>query len=233
MENSELGHIQHLAEVGKQTSELFHEMNNNFMIIIGLLDLINYKYTNVEMPLKDCLHKIHRYVDKSIELMETTLDKSKKEQYHVTFAEINELIDSIVSSVQHCKDFQKVELTSDAEHALCEVFINLADLENVIINIIKNARDAINSGRSRGRIHIETHIVNEALLIEISDNGPGVPMSVQEKIFEPFYTTKANDKGIGLGLSICKSIILNYGGQLYLDENHNKGAKFVIKLPLQ
>ena len=102
------------------------------------------------------------------------------------------------------------------------------NLKQVFLNLIINARDVLDEG---GKIKINIFEEDENLIIEFSDNGPGIPSEHIAKIFEPFYTTKDSSEGTGLGLSVCYGIIKNHNGSITF-KNLDPGGCFEIKLPL-
>jgi signal transduction histidine kinase len=101
-------------------------------------------------------------------------------------------------------------------------------LQHVFINIIKNALDAMPNG---GKLEITTDIIKSAIVVIFKDTGTGIPLEFMEHIFEPFFTTKGAEQGSGLGLSICKEIIDNYGGKIEVQSCPGEGSKFIISIP--
>ena len=102
-------------------------------------------------------------------------------------------------------------------------------LQQVILNLISNAIDAIGSD---GCIEVSTKLENNRIAIQVKDDGPGIPKDKQRNIFDPFFTTKANGRGTGLGLSISYSIIEKLGGSLSLRSQVGQGAEFTITMPI-
>ncbi|MCX6138841.1 MAG: ATP-binding protein [Ignavibacteriales bacterium] len=103
-------------------------------------------------------------------------------------------------------------------------------LQQVFLNLMINARDAMPSG---GTIGITTAIEGASIVIGFSDTGGGIPKELQEKIFEPFFTTKSAGKGTGLGLPICRKIIQQHQGKMRVQSTEGKGTKFIIMLPIR
>jgi C4-dicarboxylate-specific signal transduction histidine kinase len=111
------------------------------------------------------------------------------------------------------------------------VLANPIQLEQVFINLLTNARDAL-EGSKRKRIKIASDSDDERIAIAFSDSGPGIPAELQQRIFDPFFTTKQVGTGTGLGLSITYSILKEYGGEISVTSQRGGGATFRIELPL-
>jgi C4-dicarboxylate-specific signal transduction histidine kinase len=102
-------------------------------------------------------------------------------------------------------------------------------IEEVILNLITNASEAMKHNTGDKLIRIATYSENEHIFVRVSDSGPGIPAELRTKVLEPFYTTKKS--GTGIGLSLCHRIITDHGGSLAIEESEWSGAEFVIKLP--
>ena len=148
--------------------------------------------------------------------------------------DINHAIESTIT-VSRNEWRHVAALTTDLDTSLPQVVCFPAEVNQVFLNLIVNAAHAIASAKSAelGAIHVSTRLVGDVVEIRVSDSGPGVPIPIREKIFDPFFTTKEVGKGTGQGLSICLGIILNkHGGKLFLDETAERGATFVVRLPI-
>jgi signal transduction histidine kinase len=105
-------------------------------------------------------------------------------------------------------------------------------LQQVFINIIVNAEQAMLEAHGRGKLTIATEWVGDAVRISITDDGPGISPDNMKKLFHPFFTTREVGKGTGLGLSICHGIVTEHGGKIYAQSELGKGATFVVELPI-
>jgi len=111
-------------------------------------------------------------------------------------------------------------------------------LQQVFVNLIKNARQAIATAQRSGMLTISTCAVRNGddatvgIQVRVADNGPGIPADAMRQVFEPFFTTKQPGQGTGLGLSICEQIVRNHGGQIWAENNESGGATFVLELPV-
>ena len=133
----------------------------------------------------------------------------------------------------------RIELTLTFEPGLPEVEVHANQIKQVFVNIINNAAQAITSTRGRkgvggGRIDIVTRCEPDGLSVNVSDNGPGIPQAVAQRVFEPFFSTKSEGEGTGLGLSICLGIVKEHGGNITVDPggpSTGRGATFAVELP--
>jgi two-component system sensor kinase FixL len=116
--------------------------------------------------------------------------------------------------------------------ALDKLYVDDVQIQQIMVNLIKNSLDAIaEGGRGDGQVDIHIHAGEADVLVTVTDNGPGVPQQIREKLFDSFFTTKP--KGVGLGLSICKSIASAHGGTLRHEQPTEGGSRFILSLPLR
>jgi two-component system NtrC family sensor kinase len=143
--------------------------------------------------------------------------------------QLNQLIQEVIAlSAQRAK-YAKVTINTRLRENLPQVKASPSELEQVLFNLINNALDAME--KTGGTLTITTRLKGAAFIIEVSDDGPGIPEATLEKIFDPFFTTKPVGKGTGLGLSICYGIINKMGGEIRVSSAVGTGTTFVITLP--
>jgi len=141
---------------------------------------------------------------------------------------INKALEDIVMMVQHEFEGNGITLNVDLAEELPAVGGNGNYLQQVFLNLLINARDAMPNG---GTITVSTALTGFHVSIRIGDTGTGIPKDLQEKIFKPFFSTKG-EKGTGLGLSICSKIIAQHKGELRVESEVGKGTTFTIYLPV-
>ena len=126
-----------------------------------------------------------------------------------------------------------IQLVKHLDPALPQCYAEPHLIEQVILNLVTNAAEAMKAYPGKKYIELTTGLSKDAkaVLIRVKDTGPGIPYALQSEIFDPFYTTKANSSGIGL--SICHRIILDHGGTLKFNNTGGTGAEFIIELPLK
>ena len=124
------------------------------------------------------------------------------------------------------------ELTLNLDSSEPVTLGNAIQLEQVIMNLLTNARDAVSVARER-KVLIETLVAEERLIVSVLDTGPGIPHELEQKVFDPFFTTKEVGAGTGLGLSISYGIIVDHGGTIMVNSGTGDGTTFTIGLPLE
>jgi two-component system NtrC family sensor kinase len=124
--------------------------------------------------------------------------------------------------------FRHLELTIDLEPNLPRICTDRGQLQQVFLNLITNAIDAV---KEKGHINLVCRVAGDYVVVSIIDDGPGIPNALTERIFKPFFTTKKSGQGTGLGLSISYSIMQKLGGRLYFKNRTGNGVAFYVKIP--
>ncbi len=232
---SQLAQAAKLASVGELASGIAHEINNPLAIIgseAGLMkDLIEPEFRE-QMQFEDLLPMInnieeatYRCRDITRKLLSFVRDQEIKLKEH----DLNEIVNDLIEGF-FAKEFEVLNIKIDMklDENLPEIYTDGNQLRQVLVNIIKNAMDAI---QGPGKITIETYGSNGRAAVAITDSGIGIEEENIEKIFMPFYTTKDVGKGTGLGLSVSYGIIQNLGGDIEVESILGKGTTFTIYLP--
>jgi signal transduction histidine kinase/ActR/RegA family two-component response regulator len=229
-----------LATLGELTAGISHEINNPLTIASGNSEIIQMilegdnTQDNKEQlvtainDVKESLERIHVIVNN----MRSFLHKSEDQKEYV---KLDDIVDKAIELVQPSFNKAKVEIAKVDKDDNIVVHVNAVKIEQVIINIAKNAMDAIVSKSIKdGKVEIilEQDSKENFVNIKIIDNGQGIPKKIQEEIFSPFFTTKEVGEGTGLGLSISSKIIESHQGQLQLESTEGKGTTFIIRLPV-
>lgn len=219
-----------LATVGTLAGGVAHEINNPLAAIL----------TNVQMLLMDN-QKIDR---ESLEIIEeatkrcrTIVQKlmayGRKPLEAVDFSEVDlsDVFKSVMSFIGYQLEQENVRIVADLKKDGYVVKGNFNELEQVLTNIILNGRDAISKIKKSGDIRVTLSRNGTWVAIAVEDEGTGISKDVQRKIFDPFFTTKDVGKGLGLGLSICQSIVEKHKGTISIDSELNKGTVVTVRLP--
>jgi signal transduction histidine kinase len=144
---------------------------------------------------------------------------------------LNEVVAAAFLMLRQQLRIRKIEVVQSLEPSLPAIRGDRFQLEQVFINLIANARDAVQP-QGGGRLTVTSRVVGDWVEMAVADTGPGVPVELQDRIFEPFFTTKEVGDGTGLGLSISYGIIREHGGEICVANRPEGGAEFVVRLPV-
>ena len=222
-----------LATLGELTTGVAHELNNplnNIGLYVGnVIDRIRLGEADSESLVED-LGKAMEQVRKATEIISHLRTFGRAARVSIEQVDIDDVIERSLLLVQEQLRLRGIEV----ELELCPdellVVANPIQLEQVFINLLTNARDALADSK-RKTIRIASSRDDERIRIAFSDSGPGIPRELQQRIFDPFFTTKEVGTGTGLGLSITYSILKEYGGGISVDSRPGKGATFLVELP--
>ncbi len=225
-----------LAAIGKLASGIAHEINNPLAVIaekagwIGdLLTEEDVKNSPNYSELVKSTQDIKKHVQRGKKVISRLMGFARKVDVTHEKIEINSVLDETCEFLNKEAKFRNIVIIKEFQDALLYIVSDRAQLQQVFVNIVNNAIDAIDKD---GMIHITTRSQDGGVLVSVADTGPGMPDEIREKIFDPFFTTKAVDKGTGLGLSTSYGIIEKLGGQITVESEVDKGTTFHITLPL-
>lgn len=227
--HSQLFRSEKLASLGKLAAGVAHEINNpltgiltNASLMLEDLDQADPRREDVEIIVKETI--------RCREIVKRLLDFAKQTQPQKKLTNINNSIENIILLIRNQASFRNIQIEKNLDPDIPEIMVDPDQIQQVFINIIINAAEAMNKG---GKLSIETKLDKNSNYITIifKDTGPGIPDELKEKIFDPFFTTK--ESGTGLGLSISHGIIEQHGGTIDLDSKANEGTTFIINLPIK
>ena len=154
----------------------------------------------------------------------------KKRGDHRTTIRVDDVARQVLTLVEQDLLLNKVSVTTDFQDGLPDVYADRTQIQQVILNLVRNAIDAMGATVHAKRLHMTTSTNGiSSVLLSVQDTGPGVAAENSDRVFEPFFTTKAS--GMGLGLSICQTIAQNHGGSLRLAKTDFDGCVFELALP--
>jgi two-component system NtrC family sensor kinase len=229
-----------LASIGSLAAGIAHEINNPVAIMVEeagwIKDLLEEEEFSESENLKEferALKQIKNQGQRCKEITHKLLSFARKTDSRVQETHINELLSELIALSEQRAKYAKISIHTDFQNDLPVTYIAQSEVQQVLLNLINNAIDAMES--RGGELTISTHFEFErsAIVIEVSDNGPGIPEANLSRIFEPFFTTKPVGKGTGLGLSICYGIIQKMGGQINVESVIDSGTTFSIRLPVK
>jgi two-component system NtrC family sensor kinase len=175
---------------------------------------------------------IHKSALRCQKIVQSLLSFSRRHQPERKLSNINELIEAALEILQYQMRTSNIEVIRRLDPALPRAMVDPHQVQQVFLNIINNARQAIEAEKRPGSVRISTEIEGQKIRVRIQDNGPGITEENLSKVFDPFFTTKEVGKGTGLGLSLCYGIIKEHGGVISVRSTAGEGATFLIELPL-
>ena len=224
-----------LATLGELTTGIAHELNNplnNIGLFVGnAIDQLDREELDRTVAVRD-LREAMEQVKRATEIISHLRTFGRAAPAQFDRVDVNDVLERALSFVQEQLRLRQIALAVDLDPGGAFVAGNGIQLEQVVINLLTNARDAVSQREQDRRIRLTTCRVEESVRIVVADNGPGVPPELEERIFDPFFTTKDVGRGTGLGLSISYGIVTEHGGRIALGRRSAGGAEFTIELPL-
>ena len=232
---------QKMQAIGQLAGGVAHDFNNVLTAIIGYSDLLLSNHRPTDPSFQDIM-QIKQNANRAAGLVRQLLAFSRRQTLRLQVLQLGDVLSDLQMLLRRLVG-ETIEVDLKHGRDLWLVMADLNQFENVIVNLVVNARDAMPEG---GRIEVRTQNVSAAdcarfneesiipaeyVLIEVADTGKGIPEDVKEKIFEPFFTTKEVGKGTGLGLSMAYGIVKQTGGWILCDSVVGKGSTFRILLP--
>jgi PAS domain S-box-containing protein len=232
---------QKLESIGALAGGVAHDFNNILTAILGYAEMIR-KYSEGNEKVIKSVNIIESAARKSGRMISQLLDFSRKKTQETVPFNVNDVVSDTARLLERVID-KKISLSELLDSGLPPVLGDVNQMEQVLMNLIVNARDAMPNG---GRILISTSVVlasrgvpdvppyipeGRYVLLKVADTGMGIPPEVRDKIFEPFFTTKERGKGTGLGLSMAYGVIREHNGYITVQSEPNRGTTFSIYLP--
>jgi PAS domain S-box-containing protein len=224
-----LVHAEKMAAVGQLVSGVAHEVNNPLTAILGFADLL---LENPELPAtarKD-LRVILQEAQRTKQIVQNLLSFARQKPPQRSPVQLNPILRRTIQLRSYDLNSHGIEVIEHLDDGLPDVMGDAHQLQQVFLNILNNAYDAVHEVGPPARIQIASSRIGDSVEISFTDNGKGI--SHPDKIFDPFFTTKEIGKGTGLGLSICYGIVQEHGGEILCHNNiAGQGATFIVRLP--
>ncbi len=217
-QTKELIKAEKLAAIGELASRLAHDMRNPLSVIKGSHEIMKLSSPNTDEKTRKHYSRVDRAINRMSHQLDNVLDFVRIRPLELTNTSIDEILDSVLSSIKIPKDI-RIEKKCENINFVCDP----KRIEIVLNNLITNSIQAI---EEKGKIKIKVIDQEDWILIEVEDDGLGIPEDVLTEIFDPLFTTK--QFGTGLGLSSCKSVVEQHGGTISATNNP---TTFTIKLP--
>ncbi|MCP4689821.1 MAG: PAS domain S-box protein [Desulfobacterales bacterium] len=240
--DSQLIQASKMTTLGEMSAGIAHELNQPLNAIKMGSEFLEMMIEREEkIPQKDLFHivgEISGQVDRAVDIIQRLRDFGRKADFTKEKIHINSPVKGVLEIIGRQLRLQNVEVRLDLDDAIPPILAHHNRLEQVIFNLLTNARDAINQKMEAGGgdgdgnyISIKSYSREGRVMVSVSDTGGGVDAAVKERIFEAFFTTKEMGEGMGLGLSITSGIVEDYGGEIHIESEEGRGAVFRLSFP--
>ena len=235
MMNEQIIEAGKLASVGELAAGIAHEINNPVAIMVeeaGWIEDLLEENGGCEDPaeVRRALKQIKNQGIRCKQITHKLLSFARKTDPELRKVHLNELIDEVVALSEQRVKFSNVKLNVNLADHLPEVYASPSEFEQVLLNLVNNALDAMPP--DGGTLEITTRVDGGHVVVDVADTGQGIPKANLARIFDPFFTTKPVGKGTGLGLSICYGIIKKMEGEISVNSASGLGTTFHVRLPL-
>jgi two-component system, NtrC family, sensor kinase len=226
-----------LVSVGELAAGIAHEINNPVAVMVeeagwiqDLLEEEDLKACQNLDEFKRALNQIRTQGNRCKQITHKLLSFARKTDPRPAEVQVNDLIEEVIALCQQRARYGNVKIVANLAKDLPTATISPTEVQQVLINMVNNGLDAIDE--KGGEVVISTKFVDDGIVIDVADNGPGIPEAILPRIFDPFFTTKPVGKGTGLGLSICYGIISKIGGSITVNSATGIGTTFHIQIPV-
>ena len=227
---AKLAHSEKMATIGRLVSGVAHEVNNPLAAILGFTDLL---LENPQVPdnAREDLQIILQETQRTKDIVQDLLSFARQRPVQRELVQVNSVLRQTIKLRSYDFASHGVEVVEELDEKLSPALGDSQQLQQVFLNILNNAYDAVQEAGQRGRIVLRTRQRGDSIEVGVTDNGTGI--ADPEHIFDPFYTTKQVGKGTGLGLSICYGIVRAHGGEILCWNNSEQpGSTFVVRIPV-
>ena len=219
-----------LAAIGQLVSGVAHELNNPLASVMAFSQLVLTSVHNDEER-DDALRTINGEAKRAAKIVSNLLTFARQHPPQRTTTSVNDVLATVLEMRRYVLRVHGIELEERLDPNVPRIWADQFQLQQVFLNLIGNAEQALRDWPGEHRIHATTEVRGGRILVTVRDSGPGIPAAEIDRVFNPFYTTKAIGKGTGLGLSVSDGIIREHGGSIRV-EARDQGASFVVDLPI-
>jgi PAS domain S-box-containing protein len=222
-----------MVSLGHVAAGIAHEIRNPLSGINVLIDGIreNFQDPDSVEDIRRLLGETQKASDKIAAVIKRVLDFSKPSQPRLTLTDINLPIKEALELSKTTLRKSGIDLETDLNASLPPLYIDEQMIEQAVMNLLSNAIEALKGDLAEKRLRVRSRKNNGYVIIDIADSGPGVPDTMRDKIFDPFYTTRSD--GSGIGLSLCQRLIADHGGNISISSSEWGGAEFSIRIPTE
>jgi signal transduction histidine kinase/ActR/RegA family two-component response regulator len=228
----QLVHLEKMAAIGRLVSGVAHELNNPLAGILGYAQLVSR--CELDDSTRRMVDVILTQAERAGKIVQNFLSLAAKTEPRRTAFDLNDSIRNVIQLREYQQSVDNIVMTTEFSEELPYAWGDPHQMEQVFLNLVVNAEDAIADVQRRpGAIHVKTFVDGGRIQVTVTDNGSGIHARDMARIFDPFFTTKDKNRGTGLGLSICAEIVKDHGGELYAWSSYGTGATFTLELPIR
>jgi nitrogen-specific signal transduction histidine kinase len=222
-----------LTSLGQLAASIAHEVNNPLSGVLVYTQLLTKKIAGDRFSKETALNylsKMESELTRSTRLLRNLLDFARQSPPSLRSVSVNDVVDKALDLAAHSAVLQHIEVIKELRSSLPPIMADFDQLQQVCTNLIINAVQAMPEG---GRLALRTSASDSWIEVEVQDTGCGIPQENMRKLFTPFFTTKAKEKGVGLGLAVVHGIILGHQGRIEVQSKEGEGTTFTIYLPMR
>ena len=227
---SQLVQAEKMSAVGLLVSGVAHELNNPLAGVVGFSQLLLKE--DVAERVRRGLERINKEAERCKKIVQNLQTFARKHKPEKDYIGINGILESCIDLRAYQLRVDNIKVVADLDPALPKTMADFHQLQQVFINIMVNAQQAMVAQSSGGTLTVRTRTDGGQIRVEMRDSGPGIPEEILPRLFDPFFTTKEVGQGTGLGLSICYGIIEEHRGRIYARNAPDGGAIFVVEIPV-
>ena len=220
-----------LATLGEIIAGVAHELNNPLTGVVGFADLLLEEQSDLPETIREDISIIQKEAQRSARIVKNLLTFARQTEVTKEPQDVNQIIEKTIELVEYDLKSKGITFVRKFGKNLPFILADFFQLQQVFINLINNASQAILSEKQSGKITFITRVVDNCVQITVEDDGPGMPPDILEKIFDPFFTTKEVGKGTGLGLSISFGIVHEHDGKITVRSKVGRGTVFTLRFP--
>lgn len=220
-----------MSAIGQLIAGIAHDLNNPLASVVGFADFLK-EVPQIPPSLREPLTVIQEEAERASNIVRNLLGFARKQEHQRRPTALKPLLDATFVLLRNQLLTQRVEYRIEVEPDLPMPDVDPNQIQQVFVNLINNAAQAIASTGRPGTITVRARHWLDGVAVDVSDNGPGISEPISTQVFEPFFTTKPEGEGTGLGLSISQGIVREHGGRILLSTEEGRGSTFTVQLPL-
>ncbi len=220
-----------LASLGQTISGIAHELNNPLATILSWAERLVPRQKDPDG--RRGLEIILSEAERAARIVRNLLTFARKRHTTRTMVDLNQVVGETLALRSYEQRVTNIDVLTALAAGLPQVFADPHQLQQVLLNLVINAEQAMLSANGRGTLVVRTwhNATDDTVVLEVNDDGPGIPDEMQAKVFDPFFTTKEVGKGTGLGLTVAYAIVKEHNGRIWVKGTPGQGASFFIELP--